>query len=69
VDPKYAALFNDEGKLLPVSKTVEFEVRNPHPELVKILSGGSISIDHRSGCASSRNRPCTCEYIGQWDNK
>ena len=22
---------------------------------------------HRPGCASSRNRGCTCDYIAQWD--
>lgn len=22
--------------------------------------------DHYPGCASTRNRPCTCEYLGQW---
>lgn len=22
---------------------------------------------HHSGCASSRNRPCTCPYLAQWD--
>ena len=25
-------------------------------------------IEHHSGCASSRNRPCTCPYLAQWDS-
>ena len=23
---------------------------------------------HRAGCASSRHRPCTCDYLAQWDS-
>jgi hypothetical protein len=42
---------------------------------VKVISLDDLSVDpvyedlfvHRAGCASSRGRDCTCEYLAQWD--
>lgn len=27
----------------------------------------ALFITHRAGCASTRGRDCTCEYLAQWD--
>lgn len=40
---------------------------------LSVISLDDLSVDpaydittHHSGCATSRGRDCTCEYLGQW---